>query len=270
MSGLSDGEVTDSSKTVVGFDKDGNAYFSGHITATSGKISGFTIGGEPSSGTTIEGLWYGERGEAGSFYIIPSGNYSNFGTTIAGKLRTDWSLMLGTSFGVTKDGLLFASGGEIGGFSFGYIRLYAQESPRLVQKALYYDLGEDNPTEWKTIKESSFMLCPAGLRYEKDLMGQTEVKWKLIIGNNFGVSNKGGLYARSANITGRIDATSGSFSEGCVLGKNMVVGTWEDSFTSLSCGGATGITNLAALPTADTSGILLAAAENVPCFALRG
>jgi hypothetical protein len=44
MSELSDGEVTDSSKTVVGFDKDGNAYFSGHITATSGSVGGFTIG----------------------------------------------------------------------------------------------------------------------------------------------------------------------------------------------------------------------------------
>jgi hypothetical protein len=38
MSGLSDGEVTDSSETVVGFDTSGNAYFSGHITATGGKI----------------------------------------------------------------------------------------------------------------------------------------------------------------------------------------------------------------------------------------
>jgi hypothetical protein len=43
MSGLSNGAVTNSSKTVVGFDTSGNAYFSGHITTTSGSVGGWKI-----------------------------------------------------------------------------------------------------------------------------------------------------------------------------------------------------------------------------------
>jgi hypothetical protein len=64
---------------------EGNAFFSGTITAVAGSIGGFNIGGNNDEGYPIDGLWYGDRGKSGGFYVIPSGTfYSDIDTSIAG------------------------------------------------------------------------------------------------------------------------------------------------------------------------------------------
>jgi hypothetical protein len=128
MSGLSNGAVTDSSKTVVGFDTSGNAYFSGHITATSGSVGGFTLGDFYFNGYQSyakPSLYYGISPNAGvssgknaRIIICPAGLRATLFDDI---YRTNWSLIIGSDFGVTNSGALFAKQGKIGPWNIGTI-----------------------------------------------------------------------------------------------------------------------------------------------------
>jgi hypothetical protein len=61
------------------------------------------------------GLSYGWKGDEGSFVLLPSGDYSGLSTTIAGQNRNDWTLMIGSNFGVTRQGTIYCAGGEFSG-----------------------------------------------------------------------------------------------------------------------------------------------------------
>jgi hypothetical protein len=53
MSGLSEGEVTDDSKVVIGFDENGNAIFEGQVIADDGEIAGWKISDSGLSSDTV-------------------------------------------------------------------------------------------------------------------------------------------------------------------------------------------------------------------------
>ena len=80
-------------------------YYDGRIHAEKGDIGGWNIGSAS--------LYYGTLGYANSIHLIPAG--STVSTTIAGRAGTDWVLTAGANFGLTKTGVMYASGGKFSG-----------------------------------------------------------------------------------------------------------------------------------------------------------
>lgn len=100
--------------TTAGYLYAKDAEIDGKITADSGSIGGWTIGdSSQSSNEKKKSLYYGTFGSDGSVYLIPNGSTSE--KKIGGGTRTDWVITAGDSFGVTKDGGLYASDATIEG-----------------------------------------------------------------------------------------------------------------------------------------------------------
>ena len=82
-------------------------------------------------------------------------------------------------------------------------------------------------------KENSYVLYPAGSSSSYTIAGTNRSGWKLGIGQNFGVAGDGYLYCKNADITGKITATSGSFT-GTVNADKGIIGGWTLGVTDRS------------------------------------
>lgn len=95
------------SPTGYGFYAAGNAYFSGTLVSSSGKIGGFSL----SENSIQNGSWT----QPGSVLMCTGTNSS---ASIGGSNSINgWCFTAGNTFGVTKTGELYATSGKIGGFS---------------------------------------------------------------------------------------------------------------------------------------------------------
>lgn len=111
-----DGTGTQTNETKFGTDSDGNvtmnhaimnnATVSGTITANAGKIGG-------TNGWTIEAqkLHSGTIGQANSMHLATT----DLSATVAGQSLTTWRFTIGSKFGVTNDGVIYASDGTFTG-----------------------------------------------------------------------------------------------------------------------------------------------------------
>ena len=89
---------------------------SGKITATSGFIGGWTLTkGETSAGTKYSSLTSGSIGGSNSVHLYTA--YIGSSVKIGGHTGSDWRLTIGSKFGVDKDGYLYCTGGNIGGWT---------------------------------------------------------------------------------------------------------------------------------------------------------
>lgn len=61
--------------------------------------------------------------------------------------------------------------------------------------------------------DSSVYISTANMA-SKAIGGRTGADWRLTVGSHFGVTNTGAFYANSANVTGTINATTGTFGNG--------------------------------------------------------
>lgn len=99
--------VNSVSPTGYGFYAAGNAYFSGTLVSSSGKIGGFSL-----SENSIQN---GAFGQSGSVLICTGTNsYASIGGSDS---INGWCFTSGNTFGVTKTGELYATSGKIGGFN---------------------------------------------------------------------------------------------------------------------------------------------------------
>lgn len=95
------------SPTGYGFYAAGNAYFSGTLVSSSGKIGGFSL-----SENSIQN---GSLGQSGGVLICTGTNSS---ASIGGSNSINgWCFTAGNTFGVTKTGELYASSGKIGKYT---------------------------------------------------------------------------------------------------------------------------------------------------------
>ena len=181
-------------KNLFGIDTTGKLYassavISGDITANTGYIGG-------TSGWTIasQQLSNGTLGADNSFYLGTKNLGSN--TSIAGRKGSDWRLTVGSCFGVTNTGAIYATSGGIGGWTINGNYLYTGT--------------------WGT--SNSAMLC-TGSSAAKSIGGSGSISgWVFTADSKFGVTKSGSLYASSAHITGEITATSGSLAAGVIIG----------------------------------------------------
>lgn len=189
----------------------------GKITATSGSIGGFTI--------SKDQLTYGEIGKNNSFAINPSGTSTNY--NIGGRYDNKWALMIGSNFGVTCYGNLYAenvhlkgeitaTSGKIAGWSIAETYTGAKG---IVSKTGNYEIG---------IKTSSN--SGAAAFYVRDTSDNT---------SPFYVTNDGELHATSADIEGKITATSGNIAGFNISSKRLLYGSVGSASSFLLCPGGT-------------------------------
>lgn len=197
---------------------DGNVSMSGSINSTSGSIGGWEI--------SENDIHYGmDIGQSGTAYLIPAGSTTSHSiggsTTISG-----WTITSGDSFGVTNTGALYASDVNISGTisaSSGSIGSWLI-SPDYLS---YGTIGQAN----------SAFLVPNGTSSAYSIGGSPAISgWVLTAGENFGVTNTGALYASNANITGKINATTGSIG-GFTIRNNEILNDlgffWETTINNV-------------------------------------
>ena len=184
--------------------------FTGEIKATSGEIAGITI----ASGY----LKYGTIGSNNSFAINPSGTTTEY--TVGGKTGDKWALMIGSRFGVTSYGTIYATNAKISGEitatsgSFtGEIKATSGEIAGITIASGYLKYGTIG-------SNNSFAINPSGTTTEYTVGGKTGDKWALMIGSRFGVTSYGTIYATNAKISGEI---TGAITSTGVLGAEAIL-----------------------------------------------
>ena len=220
------------SPTGYGFYAAGNAYFSGTLVSSSGKIGGFSL-----SENSIQN---GSLGQSGGVLICTGTNSS---ASIGGSNSINgWCFTAGNTFGVTKTGELYATSGKIGGFKID--STYLQSSDGTVGlSATSYDwafwaggagtdtakfrvnragklwasnatiAGEITATSGKIGKYTIDNYLITGSGSTCTGMGGDQAFWAGSDSSNnapFHVSYNGSLYASKANISGTINSTDGS------------------------------------------------------------
>lgn len=146
----------------------------GIIEAEGGHIAGWTI--------DSNGLKKGTLKDTSDYPFHMYTSFPEEPVTIAGQLANDWRLIIGDNFGVTQNGNVYAAGGNIGGWdinSYGLTKGY---------------LGDTNKYPFHMY--TSF---PHGNTIIAD---HTANDWRLIIGDSFGVTKEGGVYATKGKIGG--------------------------------------------------------------------
>ncbi len=180
--------------TTIGVDKDGNASFSGEITADGGTIGGWEI--------SSNDLVRRDVNQEPKVIISGSGYQKKYYKVGAMSERNDWTIWANGNFGVTNDGKMYASDGNISGWNLTDWNLY---------KSKYNSAAQKSYAAAMTTESRAFAV------YEKDGNCLTEVPsysggWAY----NFYVSYDGELFANKADITGKITATSGEIG-GCSI-----------------------------------------------------
>lgn len=140
-------------------------------------------------------------------------DYSNI---INSNTRSDWRFNIGSYFGVTKNGNLYAtnavisgkitatsgtftgtvnadSGGRIGNWTIGTRQTTVPTSSAETKGSLYTGTFGS---------AGGIYLIPQGTTTSKSIGGGTATDWRFTIGANFGVRNDGTVYANAAKING--------------------------------------------------------------------
>lgn len=184
-----------------------NVHLKGEITATSGKIAGWSIaetytgakGIVSKTGNYEIGIKTSSNSGAAAFYVRDtSDNTSPFYVTNDGELHA-------TSADI--EGKITATSGNIAGFSISSKRL------------LYGSVGS----------ESSFLLCPGGTSGKYSVGGSGSISnWALTVGSKFGVQTDGvvyasGLFAQDALLTGISLINNLSIVDSLILYKNTPI-----------------------------------------------
>lgn len=186
---------------------------SGKITANSGSIAGWTI----KSTYLINSTTATAPGD-NLLLLSPNGTSTRY--TIAGQLLSGWTFTSGTTFGINKDGGVYATLGKIGGWNLNSDGFYITNSiPGYNANTLVFSKGTASTN---AIGGSD----------------TTSKNWMISAGTGFGVTTTGALYANDAHISGEITATSGTIGGIQIVNGNLNV-------SSISIGSLSGANNYA-------------------------
>lgn len=184
-----------------------DADIAGRITATEGEIAGWTIS-QILSGTEVKlaGLTYGTLGDSDGFhmYAVNSSEEKLFGATES----QSWALGIGTSFGVTKAGSLYATGANITGKitatggTIGNWNIGTSHIGSVANQGYFYLYSAGSTSNY-------WISC-----YKKN---DTSSSYKKV----FSITKTGQLYSSDAEITGKITANAGSIIAGWETTENV-------------------------------------------------
>ena len=151
-----------------------NAFLHGHIVANAGKIGGFTLG--------TESMYSSNNNPAtNNFYLMPTGSQSATYNIAGSGALSNWVMTSGTTFGVTKDGKIYATAGKIGGFTLSAAYMYGNATAPAA---------------------NNLFLMPAGTSSSYTVAGVATTGWTITSGTTFGVTKAGAMYSTSGKIGG--------------------------------------------------------------------
>lgn len=147
-------------------------------------------------------LGKGTIGSNKSLFLSPKGrgktwsDSSGWSTVSIGgsDAKNDWAIAAGSSFGVDINGNLYANSGYIAGWDMDANSLYKGE------------IGSSD----------SMLLSPSGVSYTGSIGGSNSTatqKWVIAIGENFGVTAEGKIYAASGKFSGDITGATGKIGQ---------------------------------------------------------
>lgn len=224
----------------------------GQITATSGTIAGWTI--------KQNYLITGDNSSPGANILMLNGSGTTGSYTIAGTASTGWMITAGTTFGINKNGGVYATSGKIGGFDIGtssikntktsysettYDGVWVGTDGIGLGKGLFYVTNAGALTAksgsiagWSFNASSLYktnatpgysaatMVLSTGTASTQDIGGggTTSKTWMISAGTGFGVTTAGALYCNDAHVSGEITATSGTIGGASITGGTLIVG----------------------------------------------
>lgn len=151
-----------------------NAFLHGHIVANAGKIGGFTLG-------TVSMYSSSNNPATNNFYLMPTGSQSTTYDIAGSGALSNWVMTSGTTFGVTKDGKIYATAGKIGGFTLSAAYMYGNATAPAA---------------------NNLFLMPAGTSSSYTVAGVATTGWTITSGTTFGVTKAGAMYSTSGKIGG--------------------------------------------------------------------
>ena len=163
--------------------------FSGSITSTSGKIGNFTI--------DSNSIRTGEKTSTADGSVCLGS--ANFTRSLNGANRTNLRFAIGSKFGVTADGTVYATSGVFKGTltstdaSIGNFTIDANT----------IRTGDKTST-------SNGAVCIASSNFTRSLNGANRTNLRLAIGSKFGVTDDGTVYATSGVFKGTLTSTDAS------------------------------------------------------------
>ena len=181
-----------------------NLYINGHITTSSGLIGGWAI--------DSNSIYYGAKGNSNNNNDVTLMSSDTFTRTLNSVSRSSLKFAIGANFGVANDGSMYASKGNIGGWTIGsnYIGDAATLNGSVI--GMRYTTTNADKVFW------------AGAAYNGS--------------PSFYVTKGGALYASSATITGEIQATSGFIGTNTTNGWTIDSNTLRHGATNSTSAGA--------------------------------
>lgn len=177
-----------------------NAFLHGHIVANAGKIGGFTLG--------TESMYSGDNfPNTDNFYLMPTGSQSTTYNIAGSGALSNWVMTSGTTFGVTKDGKIYATAGKIGGFTLSAAYMYGNKTAPAANNLFF---------------------MPAGTSSSYTVAGVSTTGWTITSGTTFGVTKAGAMYSTSGKIGGWTIGTSAIY--------NGVISMDDETHTGLYLG----------------------------------
>lgn len=180
---------------------------SGAITASSGAIGGFAI-----DSTSIHTKNVAITSNADNSIGFSSADFTR---TINSTSRAGLRLAIGDKFGVTGDGAIFASSATVSGTitaTAGAIGGFAIDSTSIHTNSVAVTSNADN----------SVALSSAD--FTRTINGTSRAGLRFAIGDKFGVTGDGAIFASNANISGTVTASAGNIG-GFTIGTSSIYKT---------------------------------------------
>ena len=177
----------------------------GNITAESGYL------GSSTNGFKIDeyGIYSGndKSGTTTGFIVLANGDFAR---TINNVSHADLRFAIGANFAVSSSGVLYATNVDATGkitASSGYIG-NATNGFTIDSDGFYSGPRNDRGTA------ATGNIAFSNTSFTRLINGTSRTDLRFAIGSNFGVDNTGKLYAAGIEVTGKIDATSGTIGSG--------------------------------------------------------
>ena len=210
-----------------GVDKTGALYCT-NLNASGGTIGSWTITSTENTEISLKSGDLGAQGSVHLYSFYPNGQGHSVGTS--GNL-TSWRLLIGPNFGVNSAGTLYATGANISGNITGSkitgssIEIKENNTTNFsVTNTGYLTANKGSIAGWSINEDSlttgvlsfgvsGIHMYPKGRIYDGSAFGVSGETWMLGVGDGFGVSSDGTLYAKKGKIgtinIGNIAAQSG-------------------------------------------------------------
>lgn len=210
-----------------------NGFFSGTVVSESGKIGGYTL--------DSTSLFSGTKGNSttSGHFTLTTGTFSR---AIDGTTRSNLQMALGAKFGVANDGTLYTNGANITNINASNIKTGTLSADRIAANSIQasklsisdlqaigatiggFDIDSTsvhtNDVAVTSNADNSIALSSSD--FTRTINGTSRAGLRFAIGDKFGVTGDGAIYASSATISGAITATSGTIG-GCSIDTNGVL-----------------------------------------------